>query len=42
MTYQEVIDVGEQPEIYLQEMNAKLDKMTDHNDLPRIAAAGLG
>ncbi|KAK8809163.1 hypothetical protein WA171_001287 [Blastocystis sp. BT1] len=32
MSYQEVVD----------EMNAKLEKLTDHNDIPRIAAAGLG
>lgn len=32
MSYQEVID----------EMNSKLEKLTDHNDMPRIAAAGLG
>ena len=42
MTYQEIINVGESAPSHPQEMNSKLEKQTDHNDLPRIAAAGLG
>ena len=42
MSYQEIINVGETAQNHLQEMNSKLEKQTDHNDLPRIAAAGLG
>ena len=42
MSYQEVVDVWLGTDNDVQEMNAKLEKLTDHNDIPRIAAAGLG
>ena len=42
MSYQEVVDVWLGTGNDVQEMNAKLEKLTDHNDIPRIAAAGLG